>query len=385
MDFALNVLFVSHCMLDQNSGLHIAGLAAALREQGVSSLAALPDRSVVDLENGDTSRLPELPWGSARGPDLIHAWTPREPVRRLVMELLAVHPVPYMVHLEDNERLLVQDRLSGWPPGHELDETAGLVHPDRDQDFLASSSGVTVLTDSLARLAPPQVPTQRFWPGYSPSIAVPPQRTARFRAELGLRADETVVVYCGNVHASNREDVDSLYQAIDLIAGRGRPVRLVRTGNGQPPTPFDPANVLHLGWVPRPWIRWLLALADVHVQPGSAGPFNDYRFPSKLPEFLVSGRPVILPRTNVALALRHDWHAVIMDRGDAVEIAAQLERLIDDPLLARAIGRRGRAFALARLDWGCAARIVARFYRNCLLSRATVANGPRRRAMREGR
>lgn len=372
-------------MLDQNSGLHIAGLAAALREQGVSSLAALPDRSVVDLETGETSRLPELPWGSARGPDLIHAWTPREPVRRLVMELLAVHPVPYMVHLEDNERLLVQDRLSGWPPGHELDETAGLVHPDRDQDFLASSSGVTVLTDSLARLAPPQVPTQRFWPGYSPSIAAPPQRTARFRAELGLRADETVVVYCGNVHASNREDVDSLYQAIDLIAGRGRPVRLVRTGNGQPPTPFDPANVLHLGWVPRPWIRWLLALADVHVQPGSAGPFNDYRFPSKLPEFLVSGRPVILPRTNVALALRHDWHAVIMDRGDAVEIAAQLERLIDDPLLARAIGRRGRAFALARLDWGCAARIVARFYRNCLLSRATVANGPRRRAMREGR
>ena len=46
------------------------------------------------------------------------------------------------------------------------------------------------------------------------------------------------------------------------------------------------------------------ALADVLVQPGRAGPFNDYRLPSKLPEFLSAGRPVVLPATNLARQLR---------------------------------------------------------------------------------
>jgi glycosyltransferase involved in cell wall biosynthesis len=378
---ALNVLFVSHCALDQNSGLQIAGLAAALRQLGVVSLAVLPDRSVIDPLSGARSRLAEVTGG--RRPDLIHAWTPREPVRRLVEELRATFPVPYLVHLEDNERLLLATRLADSPGGGAT--AADLVDPERDGEFLARSRGVTVLTDALARFVPPGVAIQRFWPGFSPALAVVPQRTERFRAELGLRPDEAVIVYCGNVHAANREDVGSLYRAVGLVAARGRPIRLVRTGIGEPAALCDPALVIRLGWVPRPWIRWLLALADLHVQPGSAGPFNDYRLASKLPELLVSGRPVILPRANLALALRHDRDAVIMDRGDAAEVAAQIERLLDHLPLARAIGRRGRAFALSSLDWACAARVVAGFYRNCLSPGATLARKPRRQGSWDGR
>ena len=48
----------------------------------------------------------------------------------------------------------------------------------------------------------------------------------------------------------------------------------------------------------------LLVAADILVQPdGSPGPFNDYRFPSKLPDFFASGRPVVLPKTNIGLYL----------------------------------------------------------------------------------
>ena len=42
-----------------------------------------------------------------------------------------------------------------------------------------------------------------------------------------------------------------------------------------------------------------LALADAFVQPGAPDDFNRYRLPSKLPEFLAMGRPVILPHCNI--------------------------------------------------------------------------------------
>ena len=45
----------------------------------------------------------------------------------------------------------------------------------------------------------------------------------------------------------------------------------------------------------------LLRLADVLVQPGESNRFNTHRLPSKLPEFLASGRPVIMPRANLGL------------------------------------------------------------------------------------
>jgi hypothetical protein len=56
----------------------------------------------------------------------------------------------------------------------------------------------------------------------------------------------------------------------------------------------------------------LLALADLLVQPGKPDAFNDYRFPSKLPEFLSVGRPVILPDTNIAKHMVHRRHGFVV-------------------------------------------------------------------------
>ena len=81
------------------------------------------------------------------------------------------------------------------------------------------------------------------------------------------------------------------------------------------------AGLIELGWVARRHIPELLAAADVLVQPGRPDDFNDYRFPSKVPEFLASGRPVVLPRTNIGLHLRDRREALLLDLGSAAEIA----------------------------------------------------------------
>ena len=108
------------------------------------------------------------------------------------------------------------------------------------------------------------------------------------------------------------------------------------------------------------------------MQPGAPDAFNRYRLPSKLPEFFAMGRPVILPACNLGNEVAEGEDALLLRKGDALEIAAKLELLIDDPGLAARLGERARRFALERLDWSRNARLLAGFYREQLAA-ATVA------------
>ena len=74
-----------------------------------------------------------------------------------------------------------------------------------------------------------------------------------------------------------------------------------------------------------------LALADAYVQPGAPDEFNRYRLPSKLPEFLSMGRPVILPACNLGNELVDGEEALLLREGSALEIAARIENLLDAP------------------------------------------------------
>jgi glycosyltransferase involved in cell wall biosynthesis len=169
----------------------------------------------------------------------------------------------------------------------------------------------------------------------------------------------------------------SLYVAVKLLERRGRRVKLVRLGETKLTGTADPRGFLALmdGMVemgPVPWreIPGYLALADAYVQPGAADDFNRYRLPSKLPEFLAMGRPVILPHCNIGAELTEGENALLLTEGTSEEIASRVERLMDDPDLARRLGTEARRFALANLSWRDNAASLARFYRKLLAGRA---------------
>ena len=52
------------------------------------------------------------------------------------------------------------------------------------------------------------------------------------------------------------------------------------------------------------------------------------------------GRPVVLPACNLADDLTDGENALLLRRGDALEIAASVERLLDEPGLADRLGAR---------------------------------------------
>jgi glycosyltransferase involved in cell wall biosynthesis len=345
-----NVLLVSHADLGDGGGLHVSAIAVGLAARGYAPVVAFPSRPrgatngairVVTHRDAVAGRF-SFPDGEPV--DLVHAFTPRAAVRRVVRATRCA----YVVHLEDNDAAMVD----------------GTSAAQRDE-FVGRSAGVTAVIERLLELKPPDVPGAVVWPGFEESILTPDQSPADVRRELGISSSEIVLFYNGNVHETNLANVRELYRAVGLLRREGLPAVLVRSGWNFVPAHYLPdldGALTELSWVDRRHIPNLLGCADVLVQPGAPGDVDDYRFPSKVPEFLASGRPVVLPRTNIGLELRDGEEALVLASGGAEEIARRVTELVGDPRRAEAIGGAGRAFALRELRWATAVERIASLY-----------------------
>jgi glycosyltransferase involved in cell wall biosynthesis len=367
----VNVVLVSHCDFTGNSALHVLAVASELHARGYSPVIAVPE-NVASVDDVGRPSFPVLTYDEAcsealhfengRGADLVHCFTPREIVRRPTVALVERYGCPYVVHLEDNELTVTSLELRGIPvgvlrrlPTRVLDRLIGTrFHPIRGQRFLEQASAVSVIVERLREFVPTGLPSAVVGAGFDEAILAPEHSRGDTRAELELAEDDLAIVYTGSVHRVNLSDMRDLYAAVAALRREGQPVVLVRTGSEVPESldlPHLGEGLRDLGWVARSAVPDLLAAADVLVQPGRPGQYNDYRLPSKLPEFLASGRPVVLPRANIGLKFENDSEAIVLGRGDEFEIAAAVRRLSADPDLRATLGAQGRAFALRELRW----------------------------------
>jgi glycosyltransferase involved in cell wall biosynthesis len=336
--------------------------------------------------------LPELTerWRRDPKPGIVFAWTPRENVRRATESMVRPLGLPYVVHLEDNEEYLLSTKV-GMTMAEmrrltmaEQDQLAPTdqIHPTHSQTFMAAADGVTVITEELDEFNRARRPHHVARPGIDAERFCPDLEPARTREALGIGPDEFVIVYHGTVHFANQHEMLSLYLAIKLLRRAGRPVRLVRLGEtelgGVDPLAFGAMRdgVIELGAVEWRDIPAYLALADAFVQPGATNDFNRYRLPSKLPEFLAMGRPVVLPNCNIGHDLADGQDALLLDDGTALEIVAKLEELLDDRDLRERLAAGARRFALEQLSWKDNSVSLARFLRRLIDERA-AAGAPR--------
>lgn len=386
------ILFALYGDFTSNSALHVAGLAGALTARGHECVVAVPHHPETiryhphaafrAVSFAEVLAAPGV-FRDGRTADVVHAWTTRENVRQFCDALQLVQPAARVVHLEDNEMSLLEAQLGR--PGPELaslpdEELARLVpptlsHPRHSRTFLQSAGAVTIIVERLRKLVPPGPAVHLFWPAADASAFFPRPSPVAVRRYLGWDDAHTVLFYPGNVHATNAAEVRELYAAVVLLNESGVPTTLVRTGRDDREFLGDLAarvapHVLALGRIDQhEHLAPLLALADFFVQPGTADAFNDYRFPSKLPEFFSLGRPVILPRTNLGEIVRHGEHAWVLPRADAAGIAGAVRTLRADPALRARLSAGALAFAAEHFRWERSAATVLAAY-NSLLTRA---------------
>jgi glycosyltransferase involved in cell wall biosynthesis len=380
----LRMLFVLYGDFTSNSAIHVAALANAMIDLGHECIVAVPEHpETTAYHRGARFRAMSFDavppdgriFGDAKPPDLIHAWTTRENVRRFCEPLRKATGAKLVVHLEDHELRILELNLNrSLSELLELDDAelerlvpATLSHPRRSREFLASADGVTVITEKLRELAPAGPPVHLFWPAADPEIFFPRPIPTELRVALGFGEDHTVLFYHGNVHAANQEEVFQLYTAVVKLNAEGYPTTLLRAGRDSCDFPSHPIinwerHVISLGQIKHHHLPPLLALADFFVQPGEADVFNDYRFPSKLPEFFALGRPVILPLTNLGHAAHHDHDAYVLKKADAPGIAAAIRTLRNELPMRTRLSAGAAAFSERMFSWQRSAEGLLSFY-----------------------
>jgi len=379
----MNLLLINHNALSSNSGIHVANLARELVALGMEVAIAVPEAADLPATVAP-SPFATLTWEAADqfrfsdglGADLVHVWTPRQHVAATARRLAAAHHCKYVVHLEDNEhaitaaflglgvsKLLARSRSGLAPPIPAL-----LAEPGDMRQLLEGAAGVSVLVDRLLEFKPAHVPGVEISPAAEDDVFYPRPADASLRASLGLGEHTKVIVYHGNAHPANVDEIRSLYLAVGALArGGALDIKLLRLGVDHAEIVPEALSeleqyVIKVPFQPREQLPLYLALADVLVQPGRIDDFNAYRFPSKLPEFLAMGRPVILPATNVGLRVVDGEEGLLLHHGDALEIARAVHRVLTEPELAARLAAGARRFYERELGWQKSAALLHQLY-----------------------
>lgn len=379
-----NILFVLFGDFTSNSAYHVTALANALIGRGFDCIVAVPDHAET-IEAQPTARFLGIEFSQLQsldrfysdgmGPAVTHVWTPRESVRQCWQEIESQFTTDLVIHLEDNEKELLRDHLgmseieiAKLVPA-ELDAKVplSLSHPTRSHHFLGEAKGITTIIETLAEDAPGETPCLTFWPAATDDFK-PLERNIQLRRKLGIPDDETVVFYHGNVHRANTAEMNELYQAIAQLNASGKPTWLIRTGRDHDEfTKLTQGllteRLIDIGFVKRAKdLPILMSMADLFVQPGSPGAFNNYRFPSKLPEFFAIGRPVILPAANLGHRVEHGQDAYVLGDANAVAIANAISEIQSNASLYDRLAEGSKCFAQKHFSWQSSAEKLSNFY-----------------------
>ena len=382
-----NILFVMYYDFSTSSAIHVHTFANALQLQGNDCVVAVPinKESVNRFIGGDYFYRPaqyketlhnSFVFSNEKGPDIIHAWTPRENVRKQCTFLKEKFPAcKLIVHLEDNEEVVLETMLglsnqflASLPNSILGDITPDLLsHFNYYKTFLNEADGITVIVDTLTEFVPKDKPHFMLWPIVGFQKYYPRKINHGVRAKLGFDPDDFVICYAGSVHSVNYREVRSLYLAVALANREGISVKLLRTGRdeyaflGKNDT-WARKYAIELGYVDREKIPTYLSIADFLIQPGRDDRFNAYRLPSKIPEFLAMGKPVAVPHSNIGRFLKDREEAIILEKGDSLDILSAIKLIKGNKELCNRMCEGARNFALKHFDKETVTNHLLKFY-----------------------
>lgn len=388
-----NILFVLYNDFHSQSAIHVHHFANNLITQGLDCVVCVPrDKVTVSLmgktsykvtEFSEISHLKDF-FSNGCGPDIVHAWTPREVNRIYCDQLRKLYDFKLVIHLEDNEEYIVEKDLKKpfkniLASVDSIDIPERLSHPKRYREFINGSDGVTVIIQKLKEFVPDHIPSITLWPGVDTKHFFIRRRNYQLAERFGVPKDSVVFCYTGNVHAGNINEVRSIYLAVALMNREGIPSVLIRTGMDTceflgADDQWLKKHSIELGYIDYNTIPDILALADVLVQPGRPDKFNDYRFPSKLPEFLAMGKPVILPATNIACVMEDKKDAWVLPIADAVHIVDAVKVLLNNTELCSKLSQGAVNFARTHLNWQANSQVLKSFYEDIWIRKTATYN-----------
>lgn len=224
----------------------------------------------------------------------------------------------------------------------------------------------------------------RYFPNWVDLASIYPLATGNatnLRAEIGCSPEDIVALYAGNMGEKQGLDV-----ALDAAAKlqEDSPVRIVLCGDGSDRKRLMErarclrlANVHFLPLQPERRLNELLNTADIHllVQKHKS---SDLVMPSKLGGMLASGKCVLAtakPGTAIHTVMEASGAGVLVEPGNADELAGALRKLAQDRSYRLAAGQCARRYAERELGYEAVMATVQDVLTELGVRRSRESNG----------
>jgi glycosyltransferase involved in cell wall biosynthesis len=186
-----------------------------------------------------------------------------------------------------------------------------------------------------------------------------------FEVKPAPTGEAKTLIYAGNLAAY--QGIDLMLRAFAALRGKRKDVRLEIVAESG----FAPYEPLALELGVRESIDLVpVAFAEVPLRlAGAAVALNPRTscdgIPQKLLNYMAAGRPIV-SFAGSAKHLRHGELGLVVANDDVTGFAEAIDHLLDDTMLARALGENARAHVRAERSWeGAAEQIEAVFDRVC--------------------
>lgn len=223
----------------------------------------------------------------------------------------------------------------------------------KDADLIVTNSAYTALWLATYGLDPAKAVVVPPPPSVPLEDEPDPEDRRAMRSMLGVSDDTFVMVSVGRL--VRRKGFDTAIRAASKLATAGRKIRYVIVGAGPDRerlehivAELDVAHVVSfMGGVDTHALASAYAAADAFIMtPRAEGPDVE-GFGIVYLEAGLMRLPVIGSRTGgVPEAVRHETTGLLVDPDDADGTAKAIERLMDDPEMAKRLGAAGRARVL---------------------------------------
>jgi glycosyltransferase involved in cell wall biosynthesis len=233
------------------------------------------------------------------------------------------------------------------------------------------ADAITAISRPLARLAIQYgIPEEKIFVvrGGADVVELRPLPKEESRRQLGLPIDKKIVAFMGTFQG----DLDLLMRAVAIVSQRAPDTYLLVVGTSMTwhrRLAHDlgiGARYIEAGRCSDEMLPRYLASADTLCLPLRRNLPNETRWPNKIGEYMASGRPTVVTRVGEVAEVVEARGIGLVAAPAVDDLAAKIERLLADPALADALGRKAREVACNEHTWGHRAQELEEVYRTVL-------------------
>lgn len=184
------------------------------------------------------------------------------------------------------------------------------------------------------------------------------------------------IVYTGNF-LERKDGILTILKAFSKFRIRFPIYKLILTGSPERSPDYQKIgniiqeenlynNLIFTGYLPEKELQNILLTAELHILAKPENRQNHYNFPTKIGEYMVSGRPILVTSVGVMGELLTDQINVFFTELSADAIADQMKFMVENKQLASQIGNNGRLYALYNFDYEYHTGKMVDFFKNLI-------------------